>query len=80
MVLTIVLPAAAWAATGVVALLPWLLARVSPESAGSGRAGRLRASVVTLSKGIGDTGQLLRSGQWQVILGAVGYLASMSPL
>lgn len=73
-VLTIVLSAAAWAAAVVVALLPRLLARVSPGSAGGGRAAKLRAAVVTLNHGIRDTGRLLRTGRWQAILGAVGYL------
>ncbi len=74
LVLTIVLSAAAWAAAIVVALLPRLLARVSPGSARGGRAAKLRAAGVTLNDGIRDTGRLLRSGQWQAILGAVGYL------
>ncbi len=73
-VLTIVLSAAAWAAAVVVALLPRLLGRVGPGSAGGGRAAKLRAAVVTLNHGISDTGRLLRAGRWQAILGAVGYL------
>ena len=73
-VLTAVLSAAAWAAAVVVALLPRLLARVNPGSAGGGRAVKLQAAVVTLNHGIRDTGRLLRAGQWQPILGAIGYL------
>jgi uncharacterized membrane protein YbhN (UPF0104 family) len=60
-VLTVVLSAAAWSVAAVIALLPRLLAR-------------LRSAAVTLDNGIRDTGQLLRSGQWQAILGAIGYL------
>ncbi len=71
-VLTLALSAVAWGAIAVVALLPRLLARIDPGK--GGRAGRLRSVAVTLSKGIRDTGQLLRTGQWQAILGAIGYL------
>ena len=74
-VLTLVLSAGAWAAAAVVALLPWLLARVNPDKTGGAVAGRLRAVAVTLENGIRDTGRLLRSGQWQAIFGAIGYLA-----
>jgi uncharacterized membrane protein YbhN (UPF0104 family) len=71
-VLTLVLSAASWVAAAVVALLPRLLARIDPGAGGG--SGRLRAVAVTLNKGIRDTGELLRSGQWQAILGAIGYL------
>jgi uncharacterized membrane protein YbhN (UPF0104 family) len=71
-VLTLVLSGAAWGAAAVIALLPSLLARIDPGK--GGRAGRVRSVAVTLSKGIRDTGQLLRTGQWQAILGAIGYL------
>jgi uncharacterized membrane protein YbhN (UPF0104 family) len=73
-VLTLVLSAAAWAAGAVVALLPRLLARIDPAKAGASLAGRLRSAAVTLQSGIRDTGRLLRSGRWQAILGAIGYL------
>ena len=74
-VLTAVLSAAAWAIAAAVALLPRLLARIDAEKAGSGVGGRLRSAAVTLDNGIRDTGRLLGSGQWQAILGAIGYLA-----
>ena len=73
-VLTLVLSAGAWLAAAVVALLPRLLARIDPAKAAGAGARRLRSAAVTLNKGIRDTGQLLRSGQWQAILGAIGYL------
>ena len=73
-VLTLVFSAAAWSVALVIALLPRLLARIDPTKTGSGVGGRLRSAAVTLDKGIRDTGQLLRSGQWQAIVGAIGYL------
>jgi uncharacterized membrane protein YbhN (UPF0104 family) len=73
-VLTIVLSAAAWSVALVIALLPRLLARIDPDKAGHGFGGRLRTAAVTLDKGIRDTGRLFRTGQWQAILGAIGYL------
>ena len=72
--LTAVLSAAAWSAAAVVVLLPRLLGRVNTETAGTGVAGRLRAAAVTFELGIRDTGQILRSRQWQAIAGAIGYL------
>jgi uncharacterized membrane protein YbhN (UPF0104 family) len=73
-VLTLVLSAAAWSVAAVIALLPRLLARIDPAKAGRGVGGRLRSAAVTLENGIRDTGQLIRSGQWQAIIGAIGYL------
>lgn len=73
-VLTLVLSAAAWSVAAGIALLPRLLARINPAKTGGGVGRRLRAAVVTLDNGIRDTGQLLRSGQWQAIIGAMGYL------
>jgi uncharacterized membrane protein YbhN (UPF0104 family) len=73
-VLTLVFSAAAWSVALVIALLPLLLARINPTKTGGGVGGRLRSAAVTLDKGIRDTGQLLRSGQWQAIVGAIGYL------
>jgi uncharacterized membrane protein YbhN (UPF0104 family) len=72
--LTLVLSIAAWATAGMIALLPRLLARIDAGKAGSGVGGRLRSAAVTLDNGIRDTGRLLASGQWQAILGALGYL------
>ena len=72
--LTAVLSAAAWTAAAVVVLLPRLLGRVDADKAGTGIGGRLRSAAVTFELGIRDTGQLLRSRQWQAIAGAVGYL------
>jgi uncharacterized membrane protein YbhN (UPF0104 family) len=73
-VLTLVLSAAAWSVAAVIALLPRLLARVNPAKTGGGVGGRLRSAAVTLDNGIRDTGHLLRTGQWQAIVGAIGYL------
>jgi uncharacterized membrane protein YbhN (UPF0104 family) len=73
-VLTLVLSAGAWAAAAIVALLPQLLARIDPGETGGAVVGRLRSAAVTLDNGIRDTGQLLRSGRWRAILGAIGYL------
>jgi uncharacterized membrane protein YbhN (UPF0104 family) len=73
-VLTLVLSAAAWAAAVVVALLPRLLRRIDPDRGGGPVTRRLRSAAVTLEHGIRDTGRLLRSGQWQAIAGAFGYL------
>ncbi len=73
-VLTLVFSAAAWSVAAVIALLPRLLARVKPAKTAGGVGGRLRSAAVTLDNGIRDTGQLLLSGQWQAILGAIGYL------
>jgi uncharacterized membrane protein YbhN (UPF0104 family) len=73
-VLTVVFSAAAWTVALVIALLPRLLARINPSKADGSVRGRLRSAAVTLDKGIRDTGQLLRSGQWQAIAGAIGYL------
>lgn len=72
--LTVVLSAAAWAAAVVVAAMPRLLARIDPDKSRSAVLGRLRAGAVVLDHGIRDTGRLLRSGQWQAIVGAIGYL------
>jgi uncharacterized membrane protein YbhN (UPF0104 family) len=70
---TLGLSATAWVAAAVVALLPRLLGRIVPGQ-GAG-VSRLRSAAVALNKGIRDTGELLRSGQWQAIFGAVGYLS-----
>jgi uncharacterized membrane protein YbhN (UPF0104 family) len=74
-VLTLILSAVAWVAGAIVALLPRLLARIGSGRTGGGVASRLRATATTLENGIRDTGQLPRSGRWQAILGAIGYLA-----
>ena len=73
-VLTVILSAAAWTVAAVVALLPRLLGGIDANRTGTGMAGRLRSVAVTFELGIRDTGQLLRSGQWQAIAGAIGYL------
>jgi uncharacterized membrane protein YbhN (UPF0104 family) len=73
-VLTLVLSAAAWAVAAVVALAPRLLARLDPEKPGGAVTSRLRSAAVTLDNGIRDTWLLLRSGQRQAIVGAIGYL------
>jgi hypothetical protein len=72
---TLVLSAAAGGAAAVVVLLPRLLARIDPSKPGGAVTGRLRSAAVTLDNGIRDTGRLLLAGQWQAIVGAIGYLA-----
>jgi uncharacterized membrane protein YbhN (UPF0104 family) len=74
LVLTLVLSTAAWGAATVIALLPRLLARIDPDKPGGAVTGRLRSVALTLNHGIRDTGELLRSGRWQAIIGAIGYL------
>ena len=73
-VLTLILSIAAWLVALLVAVLPRMLARIDPDKSRGAVLGRLRGAAVALEYGIRDTGQLLRSGQWQAIAGAVGYL------
>ncbi len=69
-----VLSALAWATVAVIATLPWLLARIDPDKDSGAVVSRLRTVAAILGNGIRDTGTLLRSGQWQAIAGAIGYL------
>ena len=71
---TVILSALAWATAAVTAALPLLLGRINPDKSGGAVTGRLRSGAVLLGNGIRDTGRLLRSGQWQAIAGAIGYL------
>ena len=69
---TIVFSALAWAATVLVAALPFVLRRLDRRQ---GRlAGRLHLVLVSLGGGIRDCGVLLRERRWRAILGALGYL------
>jgi uncharacterized membrane protein YbhN (UPF0104 family) len=71
---TAIFSALAWTMAAVIAALPLLLRRIDPDRS-SGRIGRrLRSGAVLLGEGIHDTGVLLRSGRWQAIAGAIGYL------
>jgi uncharacterized membrane protein YbhN (UPF0104 family) len=70
---TVILSALAWATAAVTAALPVLAGRLDPKKR-AGLTGRLRAVATTLGAGIRDTGGLLRTGRWQAIGGAVGYL------
>lgn len=82
-VISATLGALALAAIVLVAVLPRILARVGPDHAGSLRHDRLRTRVVrlarragvTLSDGVGDAAQLLRTRQPYVLVGAIGYMA-----
>jgi uncharacterized membrane protein YbhN (UPF0104 family) len=65
----------AWVAAAVIALLPMVLRRLGRGGSGHTWRDRLRAGARTLAGGIADTGVLLRTGRWQAILGACGYLA-----
>jgi uncharacterized membrane protein YbhN (UPF0104 family) len=71
---TVIFSALAWAMAALIAALPLLLGRIDPDHGGRGIRSRLRSGAVLLRDGIHDTGGLLRSGQWQAIAGAIGYL------
>jgi uncharacterized membrane protein YbhN (UPF0104 family) len=71
---TVIFSALAWATAATTAALPLLLGRIDPDRGGSAITRRLRAGAVLLGNGIRDTGGLLRSGRWQAIAGAIGYL------
>ena len=64
----------AWTAAMALFLLPSILGRVRTDPRAHSIAGRLRRWAVMLGRGIADTGELFRTGRWQAILGAVGYL------
>lgn len=51
-----------------------MLGRIEPDHSSGPLRRRLRSGAVLLGDGIHDTGLLLRSGQWQAIVGAIGYL------
>jgi uncharacterized membrane protein YbhN (UPF0104 family) len=71
---TVILSALAWAAAAVTAALPLLLGRIDPNKSSGAITSRLRSGAVFLGNGIRDTGRLIRSGRWQAIGGAIGYL------
>jgi uncharacterized membrane protein YbhN (UPF0104 family) len=71
---TVILSALAWATAAVTVALPLLLGRIDPDKGGGAISRRLRSGAVLLGNGIRDTGGLLRSGRWQAIAGAIGYL------
>ncbi len=62
---------------GLTAALPHLLSRIEPRDHDEGaRPARLvRRGAVTLARGVGDTGVMLRSGRPQTIGGSIAYLA-----
>lgn len=72
--LTAVMGGLAWGAAAIAAALPMLLGRIDRAKAGGSLLGKLRAAALVVGDGIADTGQLLREGRWQAILGALGYL------
>jgi uncharacterized membrane protein YbhN (UPF0104 family) len=71
---TALFSALAWTTAAVTAALPLLLGRIDPEKSSGAITSRLRSGAVLLGNGIRDTGRLLRSGRWQAIAGAIGYL------
>ena len=71
---TVILSALAWATAAVTVALPRLLGRIDPDKGSGVVTGRLRSGAVWLGSGIRDTGGLLRSGRWEAIVGAIGYL------
>jgi uncharacterized membrane protein YbhN (UPF0104 family) len=72
---TAVFSALAWVTVVLVAALPLLLGRIDPGKSSRRVMSRVRLALVVLANGIRDTGELLRSGRWRAILGAMGYLA-----
>jgi uncharacterized protein (TIRG00374 family) len=82
-ILTLVLGGLAVAAIVLVALLPWILARVGPDRDAAtphqrpgSRLRRLaRQTAATVEDGVQDVAGLLRSGQPYALLGAAGYMA-----
>jgi uncharacterized membrane protein YbhN (UPF0104 family) len=72
--LTAAMSALALLSAGVAAALPLLLGRLDRAGATAGLLGKLRRAAIIVADGIADTGRLLRTGRWQAILGAIGYL------
>ncbi len=72
--LTGALSALAWGSVAIAAALPLLLGRIDRYKPTGGLLGKLRTAAIVVGDGIADTGQLLRTGRWQAILGALGYL------
>lgn len=73
-VATAILSALAWLTAAVIAALPLVLGRIDSNQSGGAVIGKLRSGAVLLGDGIRDGGRLLRSGRWQAIGGAIGYL------
>ena len=73
-VATVIFSALAWATAALIAALPLVLGRLKPDHSSGPLRRRLRSAAVLLGDGIHDTGVLLGSGQWQAIVGAIGYL------
>jgi uncharacterized membrane protein YbhN (UPF0104 family) len=71
---TVIFSTLAWAMAALVAVLPLVLRRIDPDGSSGAIRKRLRSGAVLLGDGIHDTGVLLRSGHWQAIAGAIGYL------
>lgn len=72
--LTAVMTGLAFASAAIAAALPLLLGRIDRYQPTGGLLGKLRIGAVWVGDGIADTGELLRTGRWQAILGALGYL------
>jgi uncharacterized membrane protein YbhN (UPF0104 family) len=72
--LTAVMTALAWICAAIAAMLPLLLGRLDRARPTEGMLGKLRLAAILVGDGIKDTGELIRTGRWQAILGAIGYL------
>jgi uncharacterized membrane protein YbhN (UPF0104 family) len=70
---TAVFTALAWVLAAGIATLPRMLRRPGRSDAGALRR-RIRGTAHSVGDGITDTGELIRSGRWQAILGSAGYL------
>lgn len=73
-VATAILTVLAWLFGALIAALPLLLVRIDPAKSTGPTMSKLRSGAIVLGDGIRDCGRLLRSGRWQAILGAIGYL------
>ncbi len=73
--LTAAMSVLALISAAIAAALPLLLGRLDRARTTGGLLGKLRLGAIIVGDGIADTGRLLRTGRWQAILGAVGYLA-----
>lgn len=72
--LTAVMTGMAWGSAAIAAVLPLLLGRLDRARPAGGLLGKLRLAAIVVGDGIKDTGELIRTGRWQAILGAAGYL------
>lgn len=71
---TALLSALAWLAAGLTALMAVVVHRHRFDAPRGSLRHRLQAALVALAEGIVDTGEILRSGRWQAVAGALGYL------